>query len=210
MTLKGRGSKYGSESTGDGGLRSESARLVGALDGNDSVEGGKRTGVRGGGSASRTLGDAAGPDPGGGGGTSRPGWARPQVDDEIGHGEMADDEFPKLGSRGTTGGVARTPVTAPNRRHRRRNRQPGPRHRMVDSETQLAKPHRCPAEGGQGAPDRPVQGSLTRPLSASAPCFTPRPTPNTSQTLRLNMDTDLHRSPATTGVDMMDPLRNEI
>ena len=168
---------------------------------------------RGGGSASRTLGNTAGPDPGGGGGgggPSHPVRALPKVDDEFGHGEMADDEFPKLGSQGTAGEVIRSPVTVTNRRRRRRNRQPGPIHRRVDSETQLATPHRYPTRGEQFAPNRAVQEPLTKPLSASAPCFTPRPTPNTSQTPRLNMDMDLHRSPATTGVGETESLRKAI
>ena len=132
------------------------------------------------------------------------------MDDEFGHGDMADDEFPQLGCQGTAGEVIRSPVTVTNRRRRRRNRQPGPIHRRVDSETQLATPHRYPTRGEQFAPNRAVQEPLTKPWSASAPCFTPRPTPNTSQTPRLDMDMDLHRSPATTGVGETKSLRKAI
>ena len=154
--------------------------------------------------------NTAGPDPGGGGGSSHSVWPLPKVVDEYSHGGMADREFPKLGSQGVAGEVIRSSDAYVVRRSRKRDGHPGPVHRRADSKTQLATSHWYPCRGERVAPKRAVQGSLTKPLSALAPCFTPSLTPDIPQTPRLNMDMDLHRSPATTGVGEMESLRETI
>ena len=167
---------------------------------------GKRTRVREGGSASRTSEDHGATDPGGGGGPfplkkKVPPWQMPRVDEGSSKWRVDGQEFPALGTQKTTSKVFGSAEPGDTGRGRQREEHPIPIPRVVDRGMRPAKNFRSGRKGNCGVPTPDVRGTLTLPLSPLAKSFTPRPTPDNYQNQRQHTDIDLHRSPATTGVD---------
>ena len=128
-----------------------------------------------------------------------PPWQMPRVDEGSSQWRVDGQEFPALGTQRTTIKVFGSAEPGDTGRGRQQEEHPIPIPRVVDRGMRPAKNFRSGRKGNCGVPTPDVRGTLTLPLSPLAKSFTPRPTPDNYQNQRQHID--LHRSPATTGVD---------
>ena len=124
----------------------------------------------------------------------------PRVDGGSSQWRVDGQEFPALETQKTASKIIGSADPGDTGRGRPRDGHPSPIPRVVDRGMRPAKNSRAVQKGNRDVQTRGVRGTLTLPLSPWAKSFTPRPTPDKSQTQRQYTDIDLHRSPATTGV----------
>ena len=129
-----------------------------------------------------------------------PPWQMPRVDGGSSQWRVDGQEFPALETQKTASKIIGSADPGDTGRGRPRDGYPSPIPRVVDRGMRPAKNSRAVQKGNCDVQTRGVRGTLTLPLSPWAKSFTPRPTPDKSQTQRQYTDIDLHRSPATTGV----------
>ena len=139
-----------------------------------------------------------------------PPWQMPRVDGGSDQWEVDGQEFPTLGTQQTASKFIGSADPGDTGRGQPRNGHPNPIPRVVDRGMRPAKSSRAAWKRNRDVQTRGVQGTLTVPLSPWADIFTPGLTPDKSQNQRQNMDIDMHRSLATTGVSEMDSSWNNI